>query len=128
LIAMPAVAADRPPDKDVKALIERIDNERDRFEDQLDEKIKSSICGGAGGEVDVAHFLDDTQENLPRLKDRFNSDYAASAEVTTVLRQCTDIQRFMSQQPPNLDGASEWNRLASSLGALAKGYATPVPT
>ena len=32
----PAAAADRLSDKDVKALIERIDNERDRFEDQLD--------------------------------------------------------------------------------------------
>src|SRR4030095_2570946 len=127
LIAMPAVAADRPPDKDVKALIERIDNERDRFEDQLDEKIKSSILRGAGGEVDVAHFLDDLQENLHRLKDRFNSDYAASAEGTTLLCQCTDIQRCMSQQPPTLDGASEWNRLASSLGELAKVYATAFP-
>ena len=46
LVAMPAVSADRLPDKDVKALIERIDNERDRFEDQLDGKIKSSILRG----------------------------------------------------------------------------------
>ena len=126
LVAMPAVSADRLPGNDVKALLERIDNERDRFEDQLDGKVKSSIIRGEG-EVHVGRFLDDLQENVDRLKSRFNSDYAASAEVTTVLRQGTDIQRFMSKQPPDLDGASEWNRLASSLGELAKIYATTFP-
>ena len=123
---MPTVSADRLPDKAVKALLERIDNERDRFEDQLDGKIKSSILDGAG-EVHVESFLDDLQANVDRLHSRFKSDYAASAEVTTVLRQGTDIQRFMSKQPPDLDGASEWNQLASSLGELAKVYATTFP-
>jgi hypothetical protein len=127
LVAMPAVWADRLPDKDVKALLERIHDERDRFEDQLDGKIKRSVLRGAGGEVDVGRFLDDLEENVRRLRDRFQSDYAASAEATTVLRQGTDIQRFMSKQPPDLDGASEWNRMASSLGELAKVYATTFP-
>ena len=126
LVAMPAVSADRLPGKDVKALLERIDNERDRFEDQLDGKVKNSIIRDEG-EVHVGRFLDDLQENVDRLKERFNSDYAASAEVTTVLRQGTDIQRFMSKQPSDLDGASEWIRLASSLGELAKVYATTFP-
>ena len=67
LVAMPAVSADRLPDKDVMALLERIDNERDRFEDQLDGKIKNSIIQGAG-EVHVERFLDDLQENVDRLK------------------------------------------------------------
>ncbi len=127
LVARPAVAADRPPDKDVKALIERIDHERDRFEDQLDGKIKDGIIRSPAGEVHVGRFLDDLQENIGKLKERFKSDYSASAEVTTVLRQGTDIQRFMSGQPPNLDGASEWNRLAASLGDLARIYATTFP-
>ncbi len=127
LVAMPTLSADRLPDKDVKALLERINNERDRFEDQLDGKIKSSILRGASGEVHVERFLDDLQENVGRLKDRFKSDYAASAEATAVLRQGSDIQRFMSQQPPAFDGASEWTRLASSLGELAKVYATTFP-
>ena len=126
LVAMPVVSADRLPGKDVMALLERIHNERDRFEDQLDGKIKNSIIRGEG-EVHVGRFLDDLQENVERLKSRFKYDYAASAEVTTVLRQGGDIQRFMSKQPPDLDGASEWNRLASSLGELAKVYATAFP-
>jgi hypothetical protein len=125
--AMPELLADRLSDGDVKALLERIDDERDRFEDQLDGKLKRSILRGPGGEVNVERYLDDLQENVGKLKDRFSSQYAASAEATTVLRQGSDIQRFMAGQPPNFDGASEWNRLASSLGDLATVYGTTMP-
>jgi hypothetical protein len=127
LFAAPALAAERPNDRDVKQLLERIDNERDRFEDQLDGKVKSSILRGPGGEVNVERFLDDLQENVDRLKERFKSEYSASAEATTVLRQGSDIQRFMKTQPPDFDGASEWNRLAASFGDLANAYGTTFP-
>jgi hypothetical protein len=126
-VAAPILLAERPSDKDVKALIERINHERDRFEDQLDGKLKRSIVRGPGGEVNVERYLDDLQENVGKLKDRFSSQYAASAEATTVLRQGSDIQRFMAAQPPNFDGASEWNRLSSSLGDLAAVYGTTLP-
>ena len=127
-IVSPSVAsAERTSDKDVKQLLERVDNDRDRFEDQLDGKLKRSILRGPGGEVNVERYLDDLQENVDRLKDRFTAQYAASAEATTVLRQGSDIKRFMATQPPNLDGMSEWNRLAASLGDLAAAYGTPVP-
>ena len=104
LFAASAAAADRPTDKDVKQLLDRINQERDRFEDQLDGKVKGSILRGPRGEVNVSRYLDDLQENVNNLKDRFKPDYAASAEVTTVLRQGSDIQRFMSTQPPDFDG------------------------
>ena len=127
LLAAPATGADRLTDKDVKKLLEQIYQNRDRFEDQLDGKVKRSILRGPRGEVNVEQFLDDLQDNVNRLKERFTSDYAASAEATTVLRQGSDIQRYMSQQPPNFQGASEWNRLASSLEALAAAYGTTFP-
>jgi hypothetical protein len=86
-VAMPVVSADRLNDKAVKELIDRIDDERDRFEDQLDGELKRSIIRGPRGEVNVERYLDDLQENVDKLKERFKSDYAGSAEVTTVLRQ-----------------------------------------
>jgi hypothetical protein len=127
LSTAPAASAERMTDNDVKQLLERINHDRDRFEDQLDGKLKDSIVRGPGGEVKVNRYLDDLQENVQKLRDRFKSDYAASAEVTTVLRQATDIQRYMSTLPPNFDGASEWNRLAASLGELAAVYGTTLP-
>ena len=122
-----AASADRLNDKDVKALMVQVDENRDRFEDQLDGKLKRSIIRGPGGEVNVGDYLDDLQANVDKMKDRFTSNYAASAEVTTVLRQGSDIQRYMSTLPPNFDGMSEWNRLASSLGQLSEVYGAPFP-
>jgi hypothetical protein len=125
--AAAVLAADRKSDDDVKQLFDRVNHDRDRFEDQLDGKVKDTILRGPGGEVNVSRYLDDLQENVNKMKDRFKSDYSASAEVTTVLRQGSDIQRFMSTQPPAFDGVSEWNRLASTLGELAAVYGTQFP-
>lgn len=127
LPATPAAGADRPTDNDIKQLIERVDQDRDRFEDQLDGKLKSSIIRGPKGEVNVENFLQDFQDNMGKLKDRFKSEYAAGEEVTTVLRQGTAVQHYMATQAPGLNGTSEWNRLATGLNELAAAYGVPFP-
>jgi hypothetical protein len=118
----------RLTDSQVKELITRIDDERDRFEDQLDGSVKHNVLRGPAGEVDVERFLDDLQENVDKLGDRYKEDYSAGSEVATVLRQGSAVQRYMSAQPPNMKGASEWNRLAASLTELAAVYGTTFPT
>jgi hypothetical protein len=127
LLVAPPLFAERLTDDDVRGIFERLDWERDRFEDQLDGGLKRSVLRGPTAEVNVGRFLDDLQENIEKLKQRFKSDYAASAEVTALLGQAAYIQRFMAIQPPNLDGASEWNRLAETLGYLAFVYGTTMP-
>jgi hypothetical protein len=121
-----AQAGERLTDKDVQALIETVDNGRDRFEDQLDGKLKATIVRSPSGEVNVARFLDDLQENTGRLKDRFTPEYAASAEVAAVLRQSTAIHAFMRQKP-GIKGGSEWDQLAAHLSRLAGVYGTKFP-
>jgi hypothetical protein len=127
LLGTSPLRAERLSDDDVRLIFERLDWERDRFEDQLDGRLKRSILRTAGAEVNVERFLDDLQENIDKLKQRFTSDYAASAEVTALLGQGEAIQRFMAAQEPDLDGASEWNRLADTLKYLAFVYGTAMP-
>ena len=117
----PAAAAERPRDKDIKQLLERLDQERDRFEDQLDGDIKHGTMRTPEGEVKVERYLDDFQDNVGKLKDRFSSDEAANAEVTTVLREGSNISGRMAALPPDLKGGSEWNRLVGSLRELRRG-------
>src|SRR5262245_37589814 len=71
-------------DDEVKQLLERVHHDRDRFEDQLDGQLKRSTLRGPGGEVQVERYLDDLQDNVNRLRDRFSDSYAAEQEVTTV--------------------------------------------
>ena len=122
-----AAPSERLSDRDVKQIIDAVDQARDRFEDQLDGKLTSSILRGPRGETNVAAYLDDLQENVKHLKDRFKPDYSASKEAETILRQGTDIHTFVKAQPGELKGGSAWDRMAAELGRLAAAYGTTFP-
>jgi hypothetical protein len=122
-----AAAADRLTDKDVKALVSKIEEGRNKFDDALDDKLKGSIVRGPGGEVNVKDFLNDFQENIDRLEERLKPEYAASSEVTAVLRQATTIENFFKQHPAGTKGESEWNRLATDMRTLARAYGADFP-
>ena len=127
LLAATASAADRLTDKDVKELISRIEQGRDRFDDALDDKLKNQIVRGPSGETDVKRFLNDFQESIDRIEERLKPEYAASSEVGTLLRQASSIDRFFRNQQPGTKGESEWNRLATDFKALAAAYGTEFP-
>lgn len=125
------VAQNPPPrlsDKDVKALIEQVEQNRDKFEGSLDSTQKNSKLRGPNGETDVSAFLDDYKDNIHKLKDRFTEDYSASTELATVLRQSTTIDTYVSNAPQTAKGRSEWTRQAASLKSLAEAYGTTFPT
>jgi hypothetical protein len=122
-----AVQEERLSDKDVKQLIEDLDHSRDRFEDALDGKLKQSILRGPKGEVNVNAYLDDLQENVKRLKERFTPAYSASKEAETVLEQGTQINTYIKSQPGEIKGGSEWDTMARHLGRLASAYGTTFP-
>jgi len=128
LAARAQQGADRLSDKDVKALIEQVDDNRDKFQGNLDSDVKHSKLRGPNGETDVSAFLDDYKDNVNKLKDRFKDEYSASTELATVLRQATTIDAFMRNNPGIAKGRSEWEREATSLKALATAYATTFPT
>jgi hypothetical protein len=126
-ICTTAFAQDRLTDGDVKGLVARIEDGRDKFDDALDGDLKNKVLRGPNGEVNVKNFLDDFQKNIDRLEERLKPDYAASAEVATLLKQGTSIDNFFRQHAPGTRGESEWNRLAADLKALGGAYGAPFP-
>jgi hypothetical protein len=123
----PAIAADRLTDSEVKALVARIEQGRDLFDDALDDDLKDRIVRGDSGEVSVDHFLDDFQRNIDQLEERLTPEYAASAEARTLLRQASVIDRFFRQHPAGTRGESEWTRLTTDLKSLAAAYGAGFP-
>jgi hypothetical protein len=126
----PALAQSRPErmsDKDVKALIDQVDEGRDKFEGNLDGGFKGSTLRGPAGEVKISGALQDYQDNTKKLKDRFTPDYSASAEVTTVLKQSTAIDKFMQGSSSAMKGRSEWDRQAANIKRLAEAYGATFP-
>jgi hypothetical protein len=127
LCGSPAFGADRLTDKDVKALVARIEQGRDRFDDALEDKVKHDVVRGPSGEVSVDHFLNDFQESIDRVEERLKPDYAASAEVGALLRQASLIDAAFRRLPGGIRGESEWNRLATDLKTLAMAYGASFP-
>lgn len=117
----------RLSDAEVRQLIERLDRSRDRFERALDSDVKRSIIRGPRVEVNVGQFLDDLKRDIKAVKDRYKANYAASQEVLKVLRSCTDIDDYVSRQPGNFKGRSEWDAMAADLRRLATAYGTTFP-
>jgi hypothetical protein len=130
LWSLPALAQARPErlsDKDVKALIEQVDEGRDKFEGNLDGKFKGSTLRAPTGEAKVAAVLQDYQDNTKKLKDRFTADYSASAEVATVLKQSTAIDTYLQGSASDMKGRTEWDRQTTNLTRLAQAYSTTFP-
>ena len=126
-MCVPVLAQERLNDKDVKALVSRVEDGRDKFDNALDNDLKNKVIRGQNGEVDVEHFLNDFQQNIDKVEERLKSNYAASTEVGTLLRQATIIEAFFRQQAPGTKGESEWNRLAADLSTLAGAYGAVFP-
>ena len=122
-----AQAPERMSDKDVKTLIDQVDEGRDKFEGNLDGQFKGSTLRGPNGETKVSAALQDYQDNTKKLQSRFNSDYSASAEVATVLKQSTAIDTFMQTTGSTMKGRSEWDRQVMNLKRLAEVYGTSFP-
>jgi hypothetical protein len=130
LWSMPVLAQagpERLSDKDVKTLIDQVDEGRDKFEGNLDGQFKASTVQGPGGETKVAGALQDYQDNTQKLKDRFTPDYTAGAEVATVLKQSTAIDTFMQGSSSAMKGRSEWDSQTANLKHLANAYGTSFP-
>ena len=122
-----AQAPERLSDKDVKLLVDQVDEGRDKFEGNLDGTFKGSTLRGPNGEIKVAAALQDYQDNTQKLKDRFTPDYSAGTEVATVLKQSTSINTFMEGSQSSMKGRSEWDRQVGHLKRLAQAYGTTFP-
>jgi hypothetical protein len=128
LPARAQTAPERLTDNEVKELIEQVDSGRDKFEGNLEGKFKDSVLRNPTGEVKVAAALQDYQDNIKKLKERFTDDYSASAEVGTVLKQASNFDKFLRDTPSVVKGRSEWEHHAADLKRLAAAYAATFPT
>jgi len=122
-----AQTGERLSDNQVKEIIDQVDTGRDKFEGNLDGDFKGSTLRGPSGETKVSGALQDYQDSTKKLQERFTSDYSASAEVATVLKQSMQIDQFMKGPTGPAKGRPEWDRQTVNLRRLAAAYGTTFP-
>jgi hypothetical protein len=120
----PAAAADRLSDAQVTQLVQNIDRGFDHWKDDLERRnMDDAVIRSAAGTIDVRRFLNDMEKEIDLVKDRLNSNYAASPEVTTLLRRASDVERRAQTEKPS----EAWRTLGGQFQSLAAAYGVGWP-
>ena len=128
LLAVPTLAleTERVSDRELEDVIKSLDKSTRDFARGLDRDVRTAIVRSPSGEIDMKRFLDDFEDNVERIDDRYRRDYAASAEALAVLRQGNDLKEFMARHP-GIKGEAEWQLLDADLARLANAYTAQWP-
>jgi hypothetical protein len=112
----------RVNDREVDALIRRIENSSDRFRADLGNALNRSTYNGTRAEDNINQFVRDFENATDQLRSRFNSRNSAIADVENVLRQATYIDDFMNRQTLSFRAENDWRQLRTDLNQLASIY------
>jgi hypothetical protein len=112
----------RLKDDDVKKLMEEAKNDVERFEDRIDKQYRGAKIRSGSAEVAIDGFLKDLKKAAENMRDRFQSDYSASAEALTFLRKAKAIDTRAAAGGGLFGAEKEWPRLQSTLVRLSRVY------
>ena len=90
----------RPSDGHVEKLIEQTQKSAEDFDRVLDRDLKRAIVRSPNREVAVSVFLKDFETDMNRMSERFDSKYAASAELVAFMPRAGDLNTLIDAQPP----------------------------
>jgi archaellum component FlaC len=112
----------RLTDKEIEQILRRIENQSDRFRGRLDSALDNSRLEGTSREDDINAFVKDFNNEVKRLRDRFNEHKSVAADVQSVLDRAARIDEFMSRRRLKSNAQEEWARLKANLDELARAY------
>ena len=112
----------RMNDRQLDALLRRIENGADRFRADVSTSLDRSRYDGTRAEDNINQFIRDFENATDQLRSRFNARTSASSDVENVLRQATYIDDFMTRQTLPMRAENSWTTLRGDLNQLASAY------
>jgi outer membrane lipoprotein SlyB len=109
-------------DRQLDAVIRRIENGADRFRTDLDSSLDRSRYDGTRAEDNINQFVRDFASATDQLRSRFTARTSVAADVENVLRQATFIDDFVQRQPLAFRVKNDWTTLKGDLNQLATAY------
>ena len=109
-------------DRQLDALIRRIENGTDRFRTDMGTALDRSTYNGTRAEDNINQFVRDFETATDQLRSRFTSRNSAVADVESVLRQATYIDDFMTRNTLSMRAENDWTTLKGDLNQLASAY------
>jgi len=112
----------RVTDKEVEAIIHRIEHQSDVFRKSLDSALDKSRFNGTRREDDINSFVREFYQETKRLHDHFDSHKSTANDVTTVLDRAAQIDQFMRRNRLRREAQRDWSTLRQYLDDLAQVY------
>ncbi len=109
-------------EKEMKALLERIERGADRFRNSLGKMLDASAIDDTGAEDNINHYVKEFESATDHLKHRFDDDQSAAGDVEEVLRRAARIDGFMGRRETNSRAQEDWAELRRNLDQLATSY------
>jgi len=117
-----AQRTNRMSDRQVDALIRRVENSTDRFRQSAAFALDRSRYNGTASEDEMNRFIQSFEQATDQLRDRFTRRSSASADVENVLRQAVFIEQFVLSNRLGGRVQSDWALVRTDLDALARAY------
>jgi hypothetical protein len=112
----------RMSDRQLDAIIRRIENGADRFRTDMGNALNRSTYNGTRAEDNINQFVRDFETATDQLRSRFDGRTSVAADVENVLRQATYIDDFMTRQTLPMRAENSWTTLRGDLNQLASAY------
>jgi hypothetical protein len=123
--ASPATAAGqsrRLNDDEIRALLERIEQDADRFKKSLHDAIDRGSLDGTWEEDEIERFVDNFEDATDRLEDRFGDHDAATPIVREVLSRAAFLEDVVASREVGPVAQGDWRTLRGRLDQLAAAY------
>ncbi|HEY7543685.1 MAG TPA: hypothetical protein VID27_02325 [Blastocatellia bacterium] len=112
----------RLTEDEMKNLLGRIEKGSERFRGSLKDGLERSRFDDSDAEDNINRFVKDFEAATERLKNNFDKDHSASADVQEVLERAARIDAFMTHHPLTPRAQSDWRDLRGNLDQLARAY------
>ncbi|MBV8858506.1 MAG: hypothetical protein JOZ02_16350 [Acidobacteria bacterium] len=109
-------------DRQLDAIIRRVENGADRFRADMGNALDRSRYDGTRAEDNINQFLRDFANATGTLRSRFDAKTSVAGDVENVLRQATYIDDFMNRQTLSPRAENDWVTLKGDLNQLASAY------
>jgi len=114
----------RITDKEVEAIIHRIENQSDTFRKSLDAALDKSRLDGTRREDDINSFVKEFYKETKQLHENFDNHKSTANDVRTVLDRAAQIDQFIARNRlrNDRDAQRDWAKLRTHLDELARVY------
>lgn len=115
-------AAYRISDRQLDAIIRRVETGADRFRTSIGTALDRSRYDGTRAEDNINQFIRDFETATDTLRSRFDARTSVASDVQNVLRQATYIDDFMNRQTLSARAENDWTTLRGDLNQLSSAY------